>query len=196
MNRIYHVLNELIPADDVVGMLTGAGSPWSDLRLEAQMREINPVLRTALFNAAGSSTTVSLVADDTAQTLYLAIEGDDAEEVHALGYLAKVRLPVASFDQLLREASDRYQAEPHRLIRLVLGTTAVPNRETLDLLERAAVDPEPAVRKAAINALGLTQWASALDPLHDRTANDPERELREFAKRTLHSLRLALGMER
>jgi hypothetical protein len=195
MNRIYRVLNEIIPADDVVAMLGAADSPWIGRQLEVQMREVNPVLRSALFKTAGSSTTVSLVGDDTAQTLYLAIEGAAAAEVHALAQVAEVCLPVASFDELLSEATDRYRAEPYRLIRLALGTTAIANPEALALFESTAADSNPAVRKAAINALSLTQWAAALGPLQDREANDPEPELRDFARRAIYSLRLALGME-
>jgi hypothetical protein len=195
MNRIYHVLNELIPADDVAAMLGGADSPWAGRPLQGEMKEVTPLLRSVNFNTAGSSTTVSLIGDDTAQTLYLAIEGDDPAEVRALGQAAEIRLPVASLDELLREAADRYRAEPYRLIRLALGTTAIPHPEVLALFKRADTDANPAVRKAAINALGLTQWVEAFDPLEDRAANDPEPELREFAHRTLYSLRRALGME-
>ncbi len=195
MKRIYHVLNELIPADDVVAMLDDADLPWTGKPVQGQMKEVTPLLRSVNFNTSGSSTTVSLIGDDTAHTLYLAIEGNDPAEVHALGQAAEIRLPVASLDELLREATDRYRAEPYRLIRLALGTTAISHPEVLALFKCAGTDANPAVRRAAINALGLTQWVEAFDPLEDRTANDPTLDLREFAQRTLYSLRRALGME-
>jgi hypothetical protein len=195
MKRSYHVLSELIPADDVVAMLADAGSPWANKPVEARMQDVTPLLRHVRFNTAGSSTTVSLIGDDIAQTLYLAIEGEQLDEVRTIARVAESRLPVASFAALLNDANGRYRNEPHLLIRLALATTPVTDTNALVLFVRAAKDADPAVRKAAINALGLTQWLRAFDPLEDREANDPEPELRAFARQTIYSLRLALGME-
>jgi hypothetical protein len=196
MNRSYHVLRESILADRVAEILTAAEAPWAGRSLTAERREIGTRLRSIQFGAVDSSTSVSLVGDDVAQTLYLAIEGGDLEEVRAIARAANTRLPIVPFDELLSDASTRYRSQPNLLIRLALGTTPVANTEALDLFSKAVRDTDPSVRKAAINALGLTQWVRAFDPLEDRTANDPEPELREFATLTLYSLRLALGMER
>jgi len=195
MNRIYHILAQPIPPERVAALLTSTDSPWVGQPLQSRMREVSSALHSIQFSVPGSSMHVSLIRDDVAQTHYLAIEGTDLAEVRATGQAAERGLPIVSFGELLSAASAGYRERPHLLIQLALGTTPVVDAHALSLLVQAASDSRAAVRKAAINGLGLTQWVRAFDPLEDREANDPDPELRVFARRTIYSLRLALGME-
>jgi hypothetical protein len=195
MKRIYILLAGPTTAQDVNDALQDVASPWGGRKVDSSYREPNPYQRCFKFEAAGSSTSVTLIADDIAQALFLLVEGENGGETLALGYIAETRLATTPVAQALKDAEANYRASPHLLVRASLVADTRLIAPTLALLERASRDTEKSVRTAAINAIALTQWPEALAVLAEREANESDPELRKFVKQASASLRSALGKE-
>ncbi len=192
MKRTYVILLAGADENSIREALVADGSPWRDLTLSVTYEDIDASLSRAVFHAPGSMVEVSLVADGTAETHYLLIEGFDSATVSALEATARRSLPVASTTEIFEDTASGYRSRPSKLIRLALATEAKADARTLDLFAGAVREGDAAVRRAAIEAIGLTQWPAAFALLRERENIDPDDELRAFARRVRDSLSLAV----
>lgn len=195
MIRVYKIMQRVVSGDEVAAALVNANSPWAGQPLSVSIHEIAPELRSAHIATAGSTSSVKLIGDDAAQTMYLVIAGNEGKEIYGIADAVDQHLPVATFSELYGQARERYHNQPHLLRRMALGSPAFVDSPALDLLIAAARDATVAVRGAAIVALALTQWLQAFEPLEERAASDPDEGLRDLANRSIASLRQALRME-
>jgi hypothetical protein len=192
VKRTYVILLDRVSETSAREALVADGSPWRDLTLSVTNEDVDASLSRAVFHAPGSMVEVSLVADGTAETNYLLIEGFDAATVAALEAAARRALPVASPAEIRQDTALRYRSRPSTLIRLALAAGAEADAPSLGLFAAALCDDDAAVRRAAIEAIGLTQWQAAFALLREREAFDPDAELRAFARRVRDSLSLAV----
>jgi len=190
MRRVYLVLNSPAAGDTLAKLLAGAG-PWQDRVISIAAETTSSGLRRVVLKAAGAEEEISLVTDDVAAAQYLMIESAESTVAAAFAERLRTALDVATFSDLFVKADTTFERDPAALVRLALASSDRADPEVIALLARARVHDAQEVRRAAIEALGLTQWPSAFEELWKSQRDDPDASLREFARSVASTLVVA-----
>ena len=161
--------------DAAVAQLTLAGTAANEvLQRLSRAEAAAPVVRARALRALARR------GDSQAEAMLFGLADHEDPEVAALGLSAAD--PEADGPRLLealRHPSSAMRAEA----ALRLGEAPLGREALLELGRLARVDPEPAVRSAAVRALG-SAGAAAWDPIRSRLS-DPESSVRLAAIRSL-----------
>lgn len=134
------------------------------------------------------STSIHYIEDPLIDIRYLFIHGSkQVEVINAISSYLDLFQRGEIFEMIHKAASteEYIQAIYH------LGVTANHDydKEIFELFKAVFAHSEPKVRNAAILATSYVGWKEFEEPLKNLSDSDPEKEVQEFAKFTLQSLR-------
>jgi len=140
-----------------------------------------------VFDALGA--TLSAVDDDETGGQYLEI---DAERVDAADQLDAALHDVVRVRPFADVLADAVQSpnDPALLARAAIASGNVPDDALLALLRNRGRSADPAVRRGAYHAAGMTQWPQAV-PIVAAGLDDPAETNRDYARRVFASLQAA-----
>ncbi|GAA3264590.1 hypothetical protein GCM10020216_108860 [Nonomuraea helvata] len=129
---------------------------------------------------------LSVANDSKTPVDYLMLTAPD-ETLDRMAAFLKMRLPVASFEDLRSRARERTESDHGALVRMAIAAEE-PDQESIALIRQALHSSDDNLTLAAIEAAGLTGWLHFLDELVALYRRHPESETRALAGRAVQAL--------
>ncbi|MFI6927900.1 hypothetical protein ACIBIZ_48780 [Nonomuraea spiralis] len=127
------------------------------------------------------------VANDSRTPMdYIMLTAPDVTRDRIAAFL-KMRLPVATFEDLRARARERTESDHGALVRMAIAAEE-PDQESIALIRQALHSSDDDLTLAAIEAACLTGWLHFLDELVTLHLRHSESETRALAGRAVQAL--------
>lgn len=130
---------------------------------------------------SGKRAILSLVEDFDTPVRYLMIEAATETEVEHIANLLREFLNFIPLQELQETARQTMMEDPQALERMALAANSISDPVTVEILQDALLNNNIDVSKAAVAAIGQTQWTETLEYLESISQNNPSSEVRELA---------------